>query len=122
MADSTAANGIAQYSGGVWSRLTECPTCNGLSGPVTSFIKYDDGLLGLRRAALALVKGGRWKPLRIIWSARSGSDEFLRKGTGIELVEQSPDGESVAVVSALSHAETDYYWTSRSVDVLPLPR
>jgi len=87
-----------------------------------SIVKYEDEPADRRRAAIALVKGGRWKALRIIWSVETGKDEFLRKTPSIDHVEQSPDGESIAVTSVLSHAETDFYWTSQRVDVLPMPR
>lgn len=87
-----------------------------------AILRYEDEPADRRRAAIVTVKNGRWKPLRIIWSVETGKDEFLRSNPTIERLERSPDGASIAVVTALSHAETDFYWTSYRIDVLPMPR
>ncbi len=92
------------------------------AGGKLSVIRYEDEPADRRRAALALVKGGRWKPLRILWSVESGKDEFLRGNPLIERVERSPDGETLAVVTQLSHAEDDFWWTTRGITLVPTPR
>ena len=92
-----------------------------LPGGTLSVVRYEDQPADKRRAAIVVVKNGRWKPLKIIWSVATGKDEFLRGDPWIERVERSPDGTSVAIVTGLSHAETDYYWQSRAISVLPAP-
>ena len=92
-----------------------------LGNGALAIVEYGDPQAGRRRAALALVKDGRWRALRVIWNVDDGGDEFLRGAPSIDRVERSPDGTSLAIVSSLSHAEDDYYWTSYRVDVVPVP-
>lgn len=93
-----------------------------LPGGRLSVVRYEDQPADRRKAAIALVKGGRWKPLAIISSVETGSNTFLRNDPAIERVERSPDGESLAILTSSSFADSDFYWTSRTVTVLPMPR
>jgi hypothetical protein len=93
-----------------------------LANGTLTVVRYEDQPADRRKAAIALLKNGRWKPLAVISSVETGSNTFIRKGPVIERVERSPDGESIAVLTSAQFADTDYYWTSRGVDVLPMPR
>lgn len=84
-------------------------------------VRYEDEPADRRKAAIALVKGGRWRPLKVISSVESGSNTFLRRDPVIERVERSPDGASIAIVTLSSFADTDFWWESRRIDVLPVP-
>lgn len=87
-----------------------------------SVVRYEDQPADRRKAAIVLVKGGRWRALKVISSIETGSNTFLRRAPVIERVERSPDGDSLAIVTASSYADTDYYWQQRGVDVVPVPR
>jgi hypothetical protein len=98
MAGSTVANGIARYSQGSWSRLTECPSCQGLSGPVLALQKMDDGrnqtliAAGYFRAAgnarvnyIARWNGESWQPLGAGLPGRVYSLGTFDDGSGTRL-------------------------------------
>ena len=92
-----------------------------LPGGTLAVVRYEDQPADRRKAAIVLVKNGRWRPLKVISSVETGSNTFIRKDPVIQRVERSPDGGSIAIVTSSSFADTDYYWESRSVDVLTAP-
>lgn len=93
-------------------------TKTALAGGTLVGVRYEDAASDRRRAALALVRDGRWQPLRVLWSVPGSRDEYLRSDPAIAWVEWSPDGAWLAVVSHLAHADTDFYFATHRVDVL----
>lgn len=57
IAGGTCVNNLAKHDLKGWSRLSECPDCHGLSGPMSALATYDDGrgealyVAGLSRCA-----------------------------------------------------------------------
>lgn len=97
------------------------PTTSVLASGTLKAVRYDDVAADRHRAALVLSRGGRWRPLHVLWSVETGKDEFLRSEPSIEHIERSPDGTSLAIVTMLSHAEDDFYWETFDVTVVPAP-